>query len=100
VEKRDRVLEYRITSHLHLTGYFIVRWWIESEPEFGGVDRDTAYRQTEDAIRAVYENAQSQDRSFKDIEISHFLLERVPAANSVETCNEFGNGVTVHRDWP
>lgn len=101
MRERARVVEHRITSHYHgLLDHFVIRWWIESDPEFGGVDHATAHQIVSDAVAAVYNTARSLDRRLGDEWIAHFLLERVPASNSVEVCDEHGNGVTIHRDWP
>jgi hypothetical protein len=88
---RARVIEWRITRKL---GDYEVRFWVESDPEFGGVSWALAHVQVDDVIALLEGGATLYPQA-----LAEELLEQVPAANSVEVCVE-GQGVAVHRDWP
>jgi hypothetical protein len=92
-EKRALVVEWRLT--MDIPG-FTVRWWIEADPEHGGVDEIVA--------RGLVEEARGQFIHPTDMSsplyIAGFLLNHCHCANSVEVCDNKGNGVAVHRDWP
>jgi hypothetical protein len=90
-EQRARVEEWRITKRM---GPYVVRWWIEADPEHGGLDHDAA----EDAV--ITAEASVGRHSMSQSILARHLIDAVPSANSVEVCYPYGNGVAVHRDWP
>lgn len=93
MEQRPIVLEHRVT--LHKAGCTI-RFWIEASTGFDGIaEFADAERRAAESVEALAE------RWFSDTaeQLALALLDRVPAANSVEVCTD-GNGAAVHRDWP
>jgi hypothetical protein len=88
--ERSIVIEHRITTH---HGDFDVRYWIESEAAYGGVDRPTAMEQIRAAETVV-------TLKLPHLEMATTLLHDVPSANSVEAVSRNGMGTAVHRDWP
>lgn len=94
--KRRRVAEHRITRSLGLYKEFSVRFWIETDPEFGGESRRDAEMKIHDSFISLEPNL---TRMTPD-QVAAAFLEAVPSANSVEVCDTNGNGTAVHRDWP
>lgn len=94
---RERVLEHRITNKLFFgpSHEFTIRWWIETEKKFGGIDYDTAVLHTNQAICAV---SKPNLETFSTHMMVKKLLELVPAANSVEVTTADGCGAAIHRD--
>ena len=93
-EQRERVVEHRVTSKW---GHLLIRWWIEADPAHGGIAAATdAYRMAKAAEEEL------AAASLDEVEIAALkLLTALPAANSVEICDErTGMGTAVHRDWP
>jgi hypothetical protein len=92
-EQRARVEEWRITTRI---GPYVVRYWIESDPEHGGVSWATAVRQIESTEAARQGSSDLDPRR-----LAMLLLDAVVAANSVEVCDhQDGSGCAAHRDWP
>jgi len=94
VRIRARVIEHRVTRHCL---EFIIRWWIESDPAFGGISAKQAFVAAE-AAEGVLTLGDSALQDFTPAALR--LLDACPAANSVEVCSSTGHGVAVHRDWP
>jgi hypothetical protein len=92
IAKRERVREWRVTTHLcGLT----VRWWIESDPEYGGASNMLFARmRVAEAQNLVGLGQRDPDA------IAAALLEACESANSIEVCDKLGDGVAMHRDWP
>jgi len=88
IEQRALVVEHRFTTTFHGMS---VRWWIESDADYGGVDAQTASDMISDALSAC--------QARRPEAIARELLEWVPPANSVEVTLS-GEGVAVHRNWP
>lgn len=93
--QRPIVAEWRITSKRE--NGVEIRYWIEGDPDFGGVSRETAAR----AIHAAEFQLQFERVALAiDLDvICAALLEALPYANSIEVCVQ-GQGVVMHRDWP
>lgn len=96
VVRRARVYEW------HLSGYILQRWrvryWIETDPKFGGVTLEEA--------KAAVAKAELEVRSDENAtimpprDVAKVLVDLIPAANSISVCDDGGTGVVVHRDWP
>lgn len=95
-EKRSRVSEHRITRSLH--NGMTARFWIESDPEWGGESRADAQKKISEKYESLGE-AFLASRATAE-EWAFLFLEAVPSANSIEICDAHGNGTAVHRDWP
>ena len=92
--QRPFVLEHRVTTNL---GGYIVRYWIEADPKRGGVwDREQAGM----AVAAGERMVEEKPDLYSPGELARVLLHNISSANSIEVCDESGNGVAVHRDWP
>jgi hypothetical protein len=91
--RRKIVIEHRLTHKLPWS--HTIRFWIEADPTFGGVDRLTAM----DSIAAAIKENPDLD-TWSAEKAALVLLEAVPSANSVEVCDSRGTGCAVHRDWP
>ncbi|SRR5260221_9386433 len=92
VKERERVYEHRITSRMN--GYNI-RYWIESDPAFGGVVTFG------EARKAVFEAEKTAEiYAIGPQQIVDALMHVCPCANSIEACDDFGDGGALHRDWP
>jgi len=90
--KRARVLEWRVTTQWR---GLLIRWWIESAPEFGGASDMLVAR-----VRVAEAQVKLGPGPADPKLVAEALLEACEAANSVEVCNSLGDGVAVHRDWP
>ena len=92
ITERKRVKEWRIS---HNYGDFKIRLWVESDTEYGGVSQVEAYNKLIDIVRCTtFVFSVSVDQ------VADYLFDRLPFANSVEVCDQYGNGTTIHRDWP
>jgi hypothetical protein len=91
IQQRDRVVEHRFTTYHRGVR---VRYWLESDPEFGGAHRQEAHR----AIEAAEAEIGDWHRDLRKLVL--YLLEKIRSANSIEACDRHGNGFTAHRDWP
>lgn len=95
---RERVIEHRMTETI--CGWK-VRFWLESDPEFGGLDRQKALVVVKDARRTALAIAAKEPKLFSDPEhLALWLLENVSCANSVEVCDNAGDGTAAHANWP
>jgi len=92
VRERERVKEWRVSS---TQDKWTIRLWVESDPEFGGVSQIEAYNKLIDVVR----NMNSVFNTSAD-QLADYLFDKLPFANSVEVCDQHGNGTTIHRDWP
>lgn len=83
-----RVTEYRVT---HRWAGWVIRYWLATVDPL-----EVALSKLSAAEQHLF------NRGTRDValEIAHHLIEFVPNLNSVEVCNEVGNGVCIHRDWP
>lgn len=90
-DRRD-VLEHRIT--ISDRGWTI-RFWIEADIDMGGAGYGDSKIQ---AIQAV-SNAPKSIFEFSDT-LAAYLADKVKGTNSVEVCDEHGNGSVFHKDWP
>jgi hypothetical protein len=97
VFQRSRVLEHRVTTRLPWAG--TIRYWIESDPKHGGVDRGTAIRLVREAEGKVGLSRENPLYMSSE-QLASRLLEELPCANSIEVCDSQGTGCAVHRDWP
>ena len=94
---REKVVEHRVSEVI--CGWK-VRFWLESDPEFGGLIRSRAKVQVQDARRSALAIQGKDSKVFADPEhLALWLLENVSCANSVEVCDTTDNGSTVHREW-
>ena len=92
---RTQVTEWRLT--LRVGWSYIVRLWVESDPEFGGMSEDNAYRHA-NVVKVDVEAGTMRWGGHNSI--AQAFLDRFPAVNSVEVCNEDGEGCVMHRNWP
>jgi hypothetical protein len=101
-KQRSRVVEHRITRVLRKSDApfdkpITVRWWIEIAPEHGGLLLPSAallaVEQAEASIKARFDSITPEDLALQ-------FLELVGSANSVEVCDDTGQGIAAHRDWP
>lgn len=98
---RERVEEHRIT--IKTEKGFCIRFWIETDPLFGGIPEwDDAYKLCLNATKYAMASRFGSNKYTMNVtkKRCRFLLIEIPAANSVEVCDESGNGITMHRDWP
>ncbi len=90
-EQRERVEEWRITTRV---GPYVVRYWIEADvaspAEARRVVGEAESRCGWKLIGPLHDS----------VGLARFLLDAIPAANSVEVCTEEGTGIAIHRDWP
>jgi len=106
VTQRERVIEHRITTpiiiHTGNPAEWTIRWWIESDPQHGGISdfRDALVAVSQAVGLPVAIAGVLQNEPWTPIGLAKHLIDLVPAANSVEVCNDIGSGVCVHRDWP
>ena len=101
--QRRRVPEWRVTyktGPLDDEDTLTVRWWIEADPEHGGIVDLVGARMA--AVKAMLEinEGMSAEDEMEVQDLVEKLLELVPAANSVEVTDHNGDGMTIHRDWP
>lgn len=98
VKERAKVKELRVTRKLfgpNNNVQFVIRLWIESDEKHGGATREQAVADLDEALANIGE---TWDKTEDDL--AEAIFEVVTSANSVEVCDEEGNGVTIHRDWP
>jgi len=94
---REKVVEHRVSEVI--CGWR-VRFWLESDPAFGGLIRSRAVLTVKDARRGAIALQAKDSKVFNDPEhLALWLLENVECANSVEVCDNTGDGTAVHRDW-
>jgi hypothetical protein len=96
MERREKVLEHRVSGSFR--GY-LVRWWIESDPAFGGIGEPA------DAVLAARgaERRAAEQLGLPNVwnpkALVQLLLEECPAASCVEVTYE-GCGYALYRNWP
>jgi hypothetical protein len=99
MEKREIVQEHRITKVICLDGgrRWTIRWWIEGSPEYGGI---LDWQVASQAVQDVDQYLVTDSLNVTVKALAHWLFALLPAANSIEVCDELGNGICLHRDWP
>lgn len=94
--ERQLVVEHRISCNL---GARLVRFWIEADPAYGGVeDYEQARKQAQQLIDSTLRALRFPTES--NLDTCKRFLQEMPAISSVEIVTGLGNGVTCHRDWP
>lgn len=97
IERRVSVLEHRFDTHV--LGY-AVRYWIEADPEFGGVSDSAIVCATiMDVEKRLTRELLGESGFLSAAALAKVLSERILFANSVEVMGRT-SGACVHRDWP
>jgi len=91
---RERVVEHRLTR-TRTSQFWTIRFWVESDSAHGGVTENQALI---DVTRAM--NLEGVAGCKTPREMAEFLVDHIPAANSVEVCDVEGRGTVVYRNWP
>jgi hypothetical protein len=101
VEKRERVLEWRITTRWDrgTLSPLIIRYWIEADDDHDGIGAFVDARRAVDEAERLHRRELDGAQPSPDL-LAAGLLGELPAANSIEVCDADGNGATIHRDWP
>lgn len=87
---RRLVLEHRVTR---VVRQWVIRAWVEGNPDYGGVLEPAE-------AQSIVGEAMLQTRERYAVLIAREVIDSCPAVNSVEVCDEYGQGVCMHRDWP
>jgi len=102
-DQRPLVIEHRVTTRWAKLGVdkgLVVRWWVEADPKHGGIPECSEVAAAVERVeRLVLGTITYFDPETVEA-LARALLEKLPAANSVEVCDARGSGTAAHRDWP
>ena len=91
MDRRPVALEHRFTTRRR---GLIVRYWVEADPAHGGFEH---WLEAREAVNQVEQIAPWGDTIRV---IALFFINHCRGINSIEVCDDHGDGYAAHKDWP